>query len=80
MGWRLQKDNYGLEATNKIISVYFYTKNSSTHHTCNYQSLGTRVNSGYFGQWVNSDIRLQTVKIKMRRLLRAVSSGFSLFA
>ena len=31
--------------------------------------VGTRVNSGYFGQRVNSDIRLQTVEIQMGRLL-----------
>ena len=35
------------------------------------------VKSGNFGHQVNSDIRLQTVEIQMRRLLIA---GFSLFA
>ena len=31
----------------------------------------TRVKSGNFGQRVNSDIRLQTVKIQMRRLIKS---------
>ena len=30
-----------------------------------------RVKSGNFGQRVNSDIRLQTVKIQMRRLIKS---------
>ena len=31
----------------------------------------SRVKSGNFGQRVNSDIRLQTVKIQMRRLIKS---------
>ena len=31
--------------------------------------IGSRIKSGNFGHQVNSDIRLQTVKIQMRRLL-----------
>ena len=31
----------------------------------------SRVKSGYFGQQINSDIRLQTVKIQMKRLVKS---------
>ena len=39
-----------------------------------------RVKSGNFGQRVNSDIRLQTVKIQMIRLIKSRLIRFSLFA
>ena len=63
-----------------ILRMCNIQRRSESQHPSVY-GFRSRVKSGNFGHQVNLDIHLQTVEIQMRRLLiRAVSSGFSLFA
>ena len=59
-----------------VVHLFFRSMKFDKFMLANILACQIRVKSGKFGQLVNSDIRLQTVKMH----LRAVSSEFSLFA